>query len=43
MSIVRKKNLGRLGNSQMLRYAGLFTWAAVGLWLVVKVLFVMAG
>lgn len=26
--------MGRLGNSQMLRYAGLFTWAAVGLWLV---------
>ena len=24
-----------LGNSQMLRYAGLFTWAAVGLWLVI--------
>lgn len=27
--------MGRLGNSQMLRYAGLFTWAAVGLWLVI--------
>ncbi len=25
--------LVRIGNSRMLRYAGLFTWAAVGLWL----------
>ena len=30
-----KTALIRLGNSQMLRYAGLFTWAAVGLWLII--------
>ncbi|MEN1925540.1 histidine kinase [Luteimonas sp. MJ293] len=27
--------LVRIGNSRMLRYAGLFTWAAVGLWLII--------
>lgn len=27
--------MAQLGNSQMLRYAGLFTWAAVGLWLII--------
>ena len=25
--------LGRLNHSRMLRYAGLFTWAMVGCWL----------
>src|SRR5690606_18068950 len=29
----RTNALPRLDNSQMLRYAGLFTWGAVGLWL----------
>src|SRR5690606_8103746 len=34
----RTNALPRLDNSQMLRYAGLFTWGAVGLWLLIFVI-----
>ena len=39
MTVIPGTNaLPRLDNSQMLRYAGLFTWGAVGLWLLIFVI-----